>query len=66
LQFGAEKTRRKGHDHRMARGLATAWDHRTVIGVVADLPGWVEYLPRRRAGQDGRIAAVYLFFDKLP
>src|SRR5262249_33817521 len=47
LQFGAGKTRRKGHDRRMARGLGTAWDNRTVTCVVADLPGGMEYLPRR-------------------
>src|SRR5207245_82564 len=39
------------HKHRTARCPGTAWDNRTVIGVVADLPGWVEYLPRRRSGQ---------------
>ena len=41
-----------GHDHRMAGVRGTARDNRTVIGVVADLPGWVEYLPRRRSGQE--------------
>ena len=52
LQFGAGKTRRKGYDHRMPRGLGTGWDNRTVIAVVADLPGWMEYLPRRRSGHE--------------
>jgi hypothetical protein len=46
LQVGAGTTRRKGRDHKMATGLGTARDNRTVIGVAADLPGWVEYLPR--------------------
>ena len=39
LQFGAGKRRRKGHEQRTARGSGTAWDNRTVSGVVADLPG---------------------------
>ena len=40
-----------GHEHRAARCRGTARDNRTVIGVVADLPGGVEDLPRRRSAQ---------------
>src|SRR5580704_2060984 len=36
----------KVHENRKARCTGTAWDKRTIIGVVADLPGAVEYLPR--------------------
>src|SRR5215813_7264220 len=43
---------RKRHEHRSAKCPRTVWDNRTVIGVVTDLPGWVEYLPRRRANQE--------------
>ena len=64
LQFGAGKTGRKGYDHRWARGLGTAWDNRAVIRVVADLPGWMEYLPRRSAQEPWwwpRVSEVVVF-----
>src|SRR5437016_3298292 len=38
----------------MARGLGTAWDNRTVIGVVSGLPAWMEYLPRRSGHEPWR------------
>ena len=44
----------KVHENRKMRCPGTAWDNRTVIGVVADLPGGVEYLPRRRSVEETR------------
>ena len=40
FQLDAGKKCRKAHEHRTAKCPGHAWDNRTVLAVVADLPVW--------------------------